>query len=98
MLKILVIGNSNAGKTQLINRFVSNKFDEEYRATIACDFAIKILELENTEIRLQMWDLQGQDRAIGGINKLFCKGATGAIVVADITDIESIENAANWKT
>ena len=52
MLKILVIGNSNAGKTQLINRFVSNKFDEEYRATIACDFAIKILELENTEIRL----------------------------------------------
>ena len=97
MLKILVIGNSNAGKTQMINRFVSNKSDEEYRATIACDFAIKILELENTEIRLQMWDLQGQDRAIGGINKLFCKAAAGAIVVADITDIESIENTANWK-
>ena len=45
MIKLLVIGNSNAGKTQLINRFVSNKFDEEYRATIACDFAIKILEM-----------------------------------------------------
>ena len=44
-----------------------------------------------------MWDLQGQDRAIGGINKLFCKAAAGAIVVADITDIESIENTANWK-
>ena len=46
MIKLLIVGNSNAGKTQLINRFVSNKFDEEYRATIACDFAIKILEID----------------------------------------------------
>lgn len=52
MIKILVLGNSNAGKTQLINRFVSNRFDEEYRATIACDFSIKILEIEGNEIRL----------------------------------------------
>ena len=81
----------------MINRFVSGKFDEEYRATIACDFAIKILEIDNNEIRLQMWDLQGQDRVVGGINRLFCKGASGALVVADITDLESIENAANWK-
>ena len=47
-----------------------------------------------------MWDLQGQDRivnAIGGINKLFCKNAAGALVVADITDIQSIENTARWK-
>ena len=57
MIKILVLGNSNAGKTQLINRFVSNRFDEEYRATIACDFSIKILEIEGNEIRLQLWDL-----------------------------------------
>ena len=34
---------------------------------------------------------------MGGINRLFCKGASGALVVADITDLESIENAANWK-
>ena len=46
MLKLLVIGNSNAGKTQLINRFVQNKFDDTYKATIACDFSIKILQLD----------------------------------------------------
>ena len=57
MLKILVIGNSNAGKTQLINRFVSGKFDDNYKATIACDFSIKILQLDQNEIRLQMWDI-----------------------------------------
>ena len=44
-----------------------------------------------------MWDLQGQDRVVTGINKLFCKGASGALVLADITDIGSIENTANWK-
>ena len=59
MLKLLVIGNQNAGKTQMINRFVSNRFQEEYKPTICCDFAIKILEIDGNEIRLQMWDLQG---------------------------------------
>ena len=44
-----------------------------------------------------MWDLQGQDRVITGLNKLFCKGASGALVIADITDVMSIENTANWK-
>ena len=86
MLKLLVIGNSNAGKTQLINRFVQNKFDDTYKATIACDFSIKILQLDQNEIRLQLWDIQGQDRIAGAINKLFCKGASGALIIADITD------------
>ena len=97
MIKLLVVGNTNAGKTQFINRFANNKFDDEYRTTIACDFSIKLLEIDGNELRLQIWDLQGQDRAIGGINKLFCKGASGALVVADITDVASIENTANWK-
>ena len=97
MIKLLVVGNQNAGKTQLINRFVQNRFDDEYKATIACDFSIKLLQIDGNELRLQIWDLQGQDRMIGGINKLFCKGASGALVVADITEAESIENTANWK-
>lgn len=93
MLKFIVVGNSNAGKTQLINRFVNDNFEEEYQSTIGCDFSIKILELEGNEIRLQLWDMQGQDRIIGGANKLFYKGTSGALVVADITDNQSIENA-----
>ena len=52
MIKLLIVGNSNAGKTQLINRFVSNRFDDRYVATIACDFAIKILDIDGNEIRL----------------------------------------------
>ena len=81
----------------MINRFVSNRFDSTYKATIACDFSMKILEIDGNEIRIHLWDLQGQDRVVGGMNKLFCKDASGALVVADITDLESIENTVNWK-
>ncbi len=59
MIKILVIGNSFSGKTSIVNRFVQNKFDPNYKATVACDFSMKILKIEDTEIRLQLWDLVG---------------------------------------
>ena len=52
MLKILVIGNSYSGKTSLVNRFVQNKFDPNYKATVACDFSMKILKIDEAELRL----------------------------------------------
>jgi len=97
MLKILVIGNSYSGKTSIVNRFVQGKFDPNYKATVACDFSLKILKMEETEVRLQLWDLVGQDSRVGGINKLFCRGALGALVVADISNRESIESTIRWK-
>jgi small GTP-binding protein len=97
MIKILIIGNSFTGKTSVVNRFVKNVFDENYKATIACDFSMKIIKIEDTELRLQLWDLVGQDCRIGGINKLFCRGASGAVVLCDITNKDTIENTALWK-
>jgi small GTP-binding protein len=97
MLKILVIGNSYSGKTSIVNRFVQSKFDPNYKATVACDFSMKIIKMEETEFRLQLWDLVGQDSRVGGINKLFCRGALGALVVADISNRDSIESTIRWK-
>jgi GTPase SAR1 family protein len=60
MIKILVIGNSASGKTSIIRRFVSNSFDPNYNATVACDFQLKILKFDDgNEIRLQLWDIMG---------------------------------------
>ena len=67
-------------------QLVKNEFNPAYKATVACDFSMKILQLEDIEIRLQLWDLVGQDSRVGGINKLFCRGASGAMVLADITN------------
>ena len=52
MLKILVIGQSNVGKTSIVNRFVQNKFETAYKATIACEFQTKIVHLGESEFRI----------------------------------------------
>jgi small GTP-binding protein len=97
MFKIIVIGNSAVGKTSIVNRFVGNRFDHNYKATIAADFQVKILNLNGNEIRLQIWDLVGMDTNFAGMNKSFCRNASGAILVGDINDIDSIEATAKWK-
>ncbi len=52
MFKIIVIGNSAVGKTSIVNRFVGDRFDQNYKATIAADFQVKILNIQGNEIRL----------------------------------------------
>ena len=59
MIKILVIGNSFSGKTSIVNRFVKGEFNSVYKATIACEFSLKIINIEGHELRLQLWDLVG---------------------------------------
>jgi GTPase SAR1 family protein len=52
MFKVIVIGNSSVGKTSIVNRFVGDRFDPNYKATISADFQTKILEIRGNEIRL----------------------------------------------
>ena len=73
-----------------------NKFESTYSATVACEFALKIIKIEDISIRLHLWDIAGQDR-LGGISKLFCRDAAGALVVTDIKDPKTLENAVTWK-
>ena len=97
MFKVIVIGNSSVGKTSIVNRFVGDRFDPNYKATISADFQTKILEIRGNEIRLQLWDLVGMDTNFSGINRSFCRNAGGAIFVGDLTEPSSIEVLAEWK-
>lgn len=97
MFKIIVIGNSAVGKTSIVNRFVGDRFDHNYKATIAADFQVKILNIQGNEIRLQIWDLVGMDTTFAGINRSFCRNASGAILVGDLTEPGTIESTAEWK-
>ncbi len=53
--------------------------------------------IQNNEIRLQIWDLVGMDTTFAGINRSFCRNASGAILIGDITDAATIEATAEWK-
>ena len=52
MKKVLVIGDSNAGKTSLVNRLVKNTFEPNYKATVACEFGTKVLEVQGNSVTL----------------------------------------------
>ena len=97
MFKIIVMGNSSVGKTSIVNRFVGDKFDLTHKATIAADFQTKHLNLHGNDIRLQIWDLVGMDTNFAAINRSFCRNASGALLVSDITDMCSLEDAGRWK-
>jgi len=97
LFKVLIIGELGTGKTSFIKRYVHQFFSEHYRATIGVDFAMKVLSWDNnTVIRLQLWDIAGQER-FGNMTRVYYKEAVGCIVVYDITRPTTFEAVERWK-
>nr|MDO8118650.1 Rab family GTPase [Candidatus Sigynarchaeota archaeon] len=85
-LKIIIIGEHAAGKTSLIKAFVEQKFSADYRPTIGTNIFIKKVDIDDGkgEATLTLWDVAGQERWTS-MRPLYYKGASGAIVVGDVT-------------
>ncbi|GFS18151.1 Ras-related protein Rab-3 [Elysia marginata] len=97
LYKILVIGELGTGKTSIIKRYVHQFFSQHYRATIGVDFALKVLNWNaDTLIRLQLWDIAGQER-FGNMTRVYYKEAVGAFVVFDVTRASTFEAVTKWK-
>ena len=82
---MIIIGEVATGKSTLIKRYVHNYFNtkNDYRATIGVDFQLKMLKFnDDLEIRLQLWDIAGQER-FSSMTRAYYKGAVGAIIVFD---------------
>ena len=95
LFKLLIIGESGVGKTCLLLRFTDDSFTATHLTTIGIDFKIKIINLENKLIKLQIWDTAGQER-FRTITKTYYKGAHGIILTYDVTDANSFKNIRNW--
>jgi len=97
LYKILVVGDLGCGKTSIIHRYVNNVFSTKYRATIGVDFALKIINWDaKTNVRLQLWDIAGQER-FGHMTRVYYKEAVGALVVYDMTRPGTFEAVKKWK-
>ncbi|XP_060798186.1 ras-related protein Rab-38 [Neoarius graeffei] len=94
--KILVIGDLGVGKTSIIKRYVHQHFSANYRATIGVDFGLKVLNLDQGTIRLQLWDIAGQER-FGNMTRVYYRDALGALVVYDVTRSCTFEAVRKWK-
>jgi small GTP-binding protein len=99
--KVVVIGDGAVGKTSLIKRFVQDVFDDRYLNTIGAKVMKKELGVnrpdtgEIVDLKLILWDIAGQE-TFENVKKAYYRGASGAIVVCDITRKESMDDMHRW--
>ena len=60
LVKVIIIGDSGVGKTVLMKRFCEGIYQDSYTATIGVDFKIKMIDIDNSKVKLQIWDTAGQ--------------------------------------
>lgn len=95
--KVVCIGDANAGKTAIITRFTKGMFSENYKATIGCDFSVKILKYGSNVIRMRLWDLGGDER-FEYLRNIYYKGVEGAIILFDLTNSNTFDHLSKWTT
>ena len=94
-LKLVIVGDSGSGKTNLISRFTRDYFEEGTGNTIGIDFMSVDLNISDKKIKIQIYDTAGQEK-YRSIAKSYYNKANGIIIVYDITKKESLLNIENW--
>ncbi|KAL1821364.1 hypothetical protein DCAR_0417783 [Daucus carota subsp. sativus] len=95
LFKLVIIGDSGVGKSNLLSRFTRNEFNLESKSTIGVEFATKTLDFDSKVIKAQIWDTAGQER-YRAITSAYYRGAVGALLVYDVTRRNSFENVERW--
>ncbi|GHP04117.1 RABH1e protein [Pycnococcus provasolii] len=93
--KLVFLGDQSVGKTSIITRFMYDKFDNTYQATIGIDFLSKTMYLEDRTVRLQLWDTAGQER-FRSLIPSYIRDSSVAVVVYDVSNRQSFVNTARW--
>mmetsp|Transcript_58048 Transcript_58048/g.121320 ORF Transcript_58048/g.121320 Transcript_58048/m.121320 type:complete len:217 (-) Transcript_58048:9-659(-) len=93
--KLVFLGDQSVGKTSIITRFMYDKFDSTYQATIGIDFLSKTMYLDDRVVRLQLWDTAGQER-FRSLIPSYIRDSSVAVIVFDVTNKESFENTGKW--
>lgn len=95
LFKVVLIGDSGVGKSNLLSRFTRNEFSLESKSTIGVEFATRSINVDGKTIKAQIWDTAGQER-YRAITSAYYRGAVGALLVYDITRHVTFENVERW--
>ncbi|XP_043706451.1 ras-related protein RABA2a-like isoform X2 [Telopea speciosissima] len=95
LFKVVLIGDSGVGKSNLLSRFTRNEFCLESKSTIGVEFATRTVQVEGKTIKAQIWDTAGQER-YRAITSAYYRGALGALLVYDVTKLMTFDNVSRW--
>ncbi|KAL3516540.1 hypothetical protein ACH5RR_023442 [Cinchona calisaya] len=95
VFKIVLIGDSAVGKSQLLARFSRNEFSLDSKATIGVEFQTRTVVINQKTVKAQIWDTAGQER-YRAVTSAYYRGAVGAMLVYDITKRQSFDHVARW--
>ncbi len=95
LFKVVLIGDSAVGKSNLLSRYARNEFNNNSKATIGVEFQTQSMEIEGKEVKAQIWDTAGQER-FRAVTSAYYRGAVGALIVYDISRRGTFENVGRW--
>lgn len=95
VFKVVVIGDSAVGKSQILSRFTKNEFSFDSKSTIGVEFQTRTVNIKSKVIKAQIWDTAGQER-YRAVTSAYYRGALGAMLVYDITKRQTFDHVARW--
>jgi Ras-related protein Rab-11A len=96
LFKVVMLGDSGVGKTNLLSRFTKGTFEDGSTTTVGVEFATKFVPMQNKEVvKAQIWDTAGQER-YKAITTAYYRGAVGALLIYDVTNYKTFKNVGEW--
>ncbi|XP_012469818.1 ras-related protein Rab11A [Gossypium raimondii] len=95
VFKVVLIGDSGVGKSQILARFARNDFSLDSKSTIGVEFQTRTLLIEHKSVKAQIWDTAGQER-YRAVTSAYYRGAAGAMLVYDVTKRQTFNHIARW--
>ena len=95
LYKIIIIGDSGVGKSNILSRYIKDEFAVNQKSTVGVELGTKIAKIKDTNAKLQIWDTAGQER-YRAVTSSYYKGSHGCFIVYDITSETSFENVEKW--
>lgn len=95
LFKIVLIGDSAVGKSNLLARFARDEFHANSKSTIGVEFQTQKMEIHGKEVKAQIWDTAGQER-FRAVTSAYYRGAVGALLVYDISRRLTFDSVGRW--
>lgn len=94
--KLLMVGDSQVGKTCLLNHFIDDKFNEDYMPTIGVNYESKLIKVDKYNVKLRVWDTSGNVK-FRNIIEQYYKSSKIIFIVYSVDNLESYNNVIEWK-